>query len=176
MAGSYDGPAPAVLELALARGALVHERIAGDFLGDAEVEPAIEEYIRRFRTFRDALGLLPVATELVVHSRLLGIAGTIDCIARARRGSGLWIIDWKTGPARPRDLLQVAAYWEIAAEEAGSGGALDGLASKQEILAGTAAVVSLTAEMPRAQYVLGPDRAAFLAAVRLYSWLKQRGR
>jgi hypothetical protein len=90
----------------------------------AEYPVEVANAIKSFLLFKaDHPELELKIVERKVTSSALELNGTIDCIAET--DEGLAILDWKTGECKNKDvpeiyfeyLLQVAAYWLLAARE-----------------------------------------------------------
>lgn len=151
------------------RGSMLHREIAERFDSDDAVDSIIAEPIEAFRRFRDLLGLVPIVQEAHVHSEILRCAGILDCIAMDNNNA-LWILDWKTGGAGPKDRVQVAAYHYMARELTMRGEPGWNGMTARDLVTATAAVIPLGSRNPRPLIAQEADEAAFKAAAVLYHW------
>jgi hypothetical protein len=106
------------LEAARCLGRDVHAALsllASDSLDWASLDPAVEPYVRGAERFLRETGATVLASELVVGSKTLGVAGTLDLLM-------LWdgfeyLIDWKISAAVPSTVgAQLAAYQRLYAD------------------------------------------------------------
>jgi hypothetical protein len=109
------GPAPGMewaTEFHLARGKAAHavyDLLAREAIGDYDIDPALLPYIDGWRAWRSAWPCEVVESEIRLHHKTLGYAGTTDLVVmRAHRR---FIVDFKQG-CSDRDYLQLAAYAE----------------------------------------------------------------
>lgn len=111
------------LEAARCLGQDVHAAVnllARDALDWESLDPAIAAYVRGAERFLKASGAVVLASEQVVASKSLGVAGTLDLFV-------LWngwhyFIDWKVSATVPSTVgAQLAAYQQLYCETFRSG-------------------------------------------------------
>jgi hypothetical protein len=82
-------------------------------LDESSVADVVAPYLAAFRAFCEASGFEPQVLELMVWSKLLGVAGTLDTLGWCpllRNGAGTWLLDYKTGLKEAWHQCQTAAY------------------------------------------------------------------
>lgn len=106
------------LEAARALGGDVHDAVnllAREVLDWHSLDVALAPYVRGARMFLEEFGGVVMASEQVVGSKLLGVAGTLDVLIAKK--SWLYFVDWKVSAAVPSTVgAQLAAYMALYAD------------------------------------------------------------
>lgn len=165
-----NGEADRIAREAAEYGTSVHAFFERVNLGDRgpfglPVDAVLQPYIAWYRTEVAAV----LGAEKLVVSRRFGFAGTADAVVALHDGS-IAVVDLKTSKSALGEdswSLQLAAY-ALALEE-------------EDIDARRRIIVRLPKAAPGALYItefpdetLETDQRAFLAALRLYRWRKER--
>jgi hypothetical protein len=111
-------------------GTAVHLAVKLDCEGrldEASVAQPLQPYLAGFRAFKSASGCEHQALEMMVFSKLLGIAGTMDFLGWCpllKRGEGTWLLDYKTGIKQAWHQAQTASYAHLYGDRSVKRGAL----------------------------------------------------
>ena len=96
-------------------------------LDESTLAQVLWPYLKGFRAFCKASGLRHQALELMVFSKLLGIAGTMDFLGWCpllKNGEGTWLLDYKTGIKQAWHQVQTAAYAHLYGDRSAKRGAV----------------------------------------------------
>lgn len=112
-----EGPAAAIayIEKTAKFGNKIHSAIESRF--SKEKSPTLKKkhkkVMRQFDKWWKGSGLvaMPKKSEFTVHSKKLGVAGTLDLLAKLKGKDTLMVLDWKTGSGvYPEAFFQVVMY------------------------------------------------------------------
>ena len=100
---------------------------AGGRLDESSVAQALQPYVDAFKSFCKASGLRHQALEMMVFSKMLGVAGTMDFLGwlpKLKNAGGTWLLDYKTGVKVAWHQAQTAAYAHLYGDRGVKRGAL----------------------------------------------------